>query len=52
MFVYRMIAGGTVEERVRKLQARKRKLFDDLVGGLRDVSNREKFAETIAEILK
>lgn len=52
VFVYRMIAGGTVEERVRKLQARKRKLFDDLVGGLRDVSNREKFAETIAEILK
>lgn len=52
VFVYRMIAGGTVEERVRNLQARKRKLFDDLVGGLRDVSNREKFAQTIAEILK
>ena len=52
VFVYRMIAGGTVEERVRNLQARKRKLFDDLVGGLRDVSNREKFAQTIAEILR
>ena len=52
VFVYRMIARDTVEDRVLRLQSRKRKLFDDLIGGLRDVSNREKFIQTIAEILE
>lgn len=52
VFVYRMIAQDSVEDRVRKLQATKRKLFNDLIGGLRDISLREKFVETIAEILK
>lgn len=47
-----MIARDTVEDRVLRLQSRKRKLFDDLIGGLRDVSNREKFIQTIAEILE
>lgn len=51
VFVYRMIAGGTVEERVRALQKSKKKLFEDLVGGLKDVSDKEKFVKTIAELL-
>ncbi len=51
VFVYRMVASGTVEERVRKLQSRKRRLFNDLLGGLKDVSNHTKFMETISDIL-
>lgn len=34
VFVYRMIARGTVEERVQALKTEKRELFDDLVGEL------------------
>lgn len=34
VFVYRMITSGTVEERMQKLKAKKRKIFDDLVGEL------------------
>ncbi len=51
VFVYRMFAEDSVEDKVRKLQMRKRKMFDDLVGGLSDVSDRAKFIETIADIL-
>ncbi len=52
VFVYRLIAQDTVEDRVRALQTRKRKLFDDIFEGLKDVSSGSRFAETIAEILK
>lgn len=51
VFVYRMIAQDTVEDRVRKLQIQKRKLFNDLLGGLKDVSNHVKFIETVSDIL-
>ncbi len=51
VFVYRMIASGTVEERVCKLQSQKRRLFNDLLGGLKDVSNHVKFMETVSDIL-
>ena len=51
VFVYRMVAQDTVEERVRKLQVQKRKLFNDLLGGLKDVSNHVRFIETVSDIL-
>ncbi len=51
VFVYRMIAQDTVEERVRKLQMRKKKMFNDLLGDLKDVSNHVKFIETVSDIL-
>ncbi len=51
VFVYRMIAQDTVEERVRKLQIRKKKMFNDLLGDLKDVSNHVKFIETVSDIL-
>ncbi len=51
VFIYRMIAQGTVEERVRKLQADKRRIFDEILGGLKDVSSRDKFIETVSDIL-
>ncbi len=52
VFVYRMIAEGTVEERVRKLQSEKRKLFDDLFSGLTDISNSDAFFETVSKLLQ
>ncbi len=51
VFVYRMIAQDTVEQRVRNLQNQKRKLFNDILGGLKDVSNHTKFIETVSDIL-
>ena len=51
VFIYRMIAQDTVEDRVRNLQAQKKKLFNDLLGGLKDVSNHVKFIETVSDIL-
>ncbi|MCD8298589.1 MAG: DEAD/DEAH box helicase [Opitutae bacterium] len=39
VFVYRMIAAGTVEERVEKLKQSKRELFGSLIGGIPDMSD-------------
>lgn len=39
VFVYRMVAAGTVEERIEKLKQQKRELFDALVGGIPDMSD-------------
>ena len=52
VFIYRMIAQGTVEDRVRNLQSLKRTLFNSLVGGLGDVSDSSTFIETISDLLK
>lgn len=51
VFVYRLVAQDTVEQRVRALQSQKRMLFEDLLGGLKDVSSNSKFVETIKDIL-
>ncbi len=51
VFIYRMIAQDTVEDRVRKLQAQKKKLFNDLLGDLKDVSNQAKFLEAISDLI-
>ena len=51
VFVYRLVAQDSVEQRVRALQGKKRMLFEDLLGGLKDVSSNSKFAETIRDIL-
>lgn len=39
VFVYRMVAAGTIEERIEKLKQQKRELFDALVGGIPDMSD-------------
>lgn len=51
VFVYRMFAENSVEDKVRKLQLSKRKMFEDLVGRLSDVSDRSNFIETVTDIL-
>lgn len=39
VFVYRMVAAGTIEERIEKLKQTKREMFDSLVGALPDMSD-------------
>jgi len=39
VFVYRMVAAGTVEERIEKLKQTKREMFDSIVGALPDMSD-------------
>ncbi len=51
VFVYRLVSQGTVEDRVRQLQTHKKLLFDELLGELKDVSQKDKFIETVKEIL-
>jgi SNF2 family DNA or RNA helicase len=46
-----LVSQGTVEDRVRQLQAHKKLLFDELLGDLKDVSQKDKFLETVREIL-
>ena len=52
VFVYRMVAESTVEERVRLLKAAKSRLFSDMFSSLSDVSRHDKFFETVKELLK
>ncbi len=52
VFIYRMVAESTVEERVRLLKAAKSRLFADMFSGLADVSGHDKFFETVKELLK
>lgn len=39
VFVYRMVAAGTIEERIERLKQSKRAMFDTLVGALPDMSD-------------
>jgi len=52
VFIYRMIAESTVEERVRALQSEKKRLFDDIFSGLSDVSAADKFFETVSKLIQ
>ena len=51
VFVYRLVSQGSVEDRVRSLQAQKKSIFNQLLGELKDVSNESKFIETVRDIL-
>ncbi|MBO5255258.1 MAG: DEAD/DEAH box helicase [Opitutales bacterium] len=51
VFVYRLVSQNTVEDRVRQLQEQKKGVFNQLLGDLKDVSNKGKFIETIKDIL-
>ena len=50
VFVYRLVSVGTIEENVRKLQLKKKEMFDDIIGSLS--SNPKSFDEAVAEILE
>ena len=46
VFVYRMITQGTIEERIQKLKAEKRELFESTLGNLGSASDlREHFGD-------
>lgn len=45
VFVYRLVTGGTVEERIQELKEQKRNLFDSVIGGMGGTGDlRETFA--------
>ncbi len=51
VFVYRMVTEGTIEERIEELKESKRELFDNVVGGLRDVSHLENHFRSLGELI-
>ncbi len=51
VFVYRMIAAGTIEERIQRLKAEKRTLFDRVVGDLADLTDFQSFFRSLGELV-
>jgi len=51
VFVYRMITEGTIEERIGRLKSAKREIFDDLVGGLDDVSDFRHYFRSLSDLI-
>ncbi len=51
VFVYRMITQGTIEERVQRLKAYKREIFDGVVGSLADVSDLKVYFRSLSDLI-
>lgn len=51
VFVYRMITEGTIEERIGNLKSAKREIFDQLVGGLDDVSDFRHYFRSLSDLI-
>ncbi len=51
VFVYRMIATGTIEERIQRLKAEKRALFDRVVGDLADLTDIHSFFRSLSDLV-
>lgn len=49
--VYRMITTGTVEDRIEKLKVNKRELFDQLVGGISDMTDFKNHFNSLSELI-
>ena len=51
VFVYRMIAVGTIEERIQRLKAEKRALFERVVGDLADLTDIQSFFRSLSDLV-
>lgn len=51
VFIYRLIASGTIEERIEKLKEQKRDLFDGTVGRLADMSRFGNYFSSLSELI-
>lgn len=51
VFVYRMVTAGTIEERIERLKAAKKEMFDEVVGGLSDVSDFRNHFRSLSELI-
>jgi SNF2 family DNA or RNA helicase len=51
VFVYRMIAVGTIEERIQRLKAEKRTLFEKVVGDLADLTDIQSFFRSLSDLV-
>lgn len=52
VFVYRLIASGTIEERIQALKQHKRGLFDRTVGELEDVSDLTNYYRSLTDLIE
>jgi superfamily II DNA or RNA helicase len=51
VFIYRLIATGTIEERIEMLKQSKRELFDGTVGRLSDMSRFQNYFKSLGELI-
>ncbi|MEO0795930.1 MAG: DEAD/DEAH box helicase [Verrucomicrobiota bacterium] len=50
VFVYRMITAGTIEQRIQRLKAEKRELFDQAVGNLSDGDDFTSYFQSLTDL--
>ena len=51
-FIYRLIAQGTIEERVRQLQISKKETFDEVIGSLEKPTRLSEYFSNLNELIK
>ncbi|HNX04769.1 MAG TPA: DEAD/DEAH box helicase, partial [Opitutales bacterium] len=51
VFIYRLIATGTIEERIEILKQQKKELFDGTVGRLADMSRFQNYFQSLGELI-
>ena len=51
VFIYRLIAAGTIEERIELLKQQKKELFDGTVGRLADMSRFQNYFQSLGELI-
>lgn len=51
VFVYRLVAAGTIEERIQQLKRQKSHLFQQTVGDLEDVSDIKTYFSSLRELI-
>ena len=51
-FIYRLIAQGTIEERVRQLQISKKETFDEVIGTLEKPTRLSEYFSDLNELIK
>jgi len=51
VFIYRLIATGTIEERIELLKQQKKELFDGTVGRLADMSRFQNYFKSLGELI-
>jgi SNF2 family DNA or RNA helicase len=52
VFVYRLVTGGTVEERIQELKEQKRDLFDSVIGGMGGTGDLRETYASLKELIE
>ena len=51
VFVYRLVTQGTIEERIMKLKASKRDLFDQVIGNLTEMTDFKSYFSKLSDLI-